>query len=110
MMIAPRRFLFLLASARRDGNSEWLNDRKMTMPGRFFTQSMLKRMVENGCQYAVVETSSEGIRQFRHRFINYDILVVTGLYPEHIESHQAPASRISHHHSTVLCEGICLHA
>lgn len=70
-----------------DGKNEWLNDKKMTMLGRFFTQKIMRQMVNNGCQYAVIETSSEGIRQFRHRFINYDVLVFTGLYPEHIESH-----------------------
>ncbi len=70
-----------------DGEQEWLNDKKMTMVGRFFTQKILSQMKKKGCQYAVVETTSEGIRQFRHRFINYDILVFTGLYPEHIESH-----------------------
>lgn len=70
-----------------DGERIWLNDKKMTMAGRFFTQKILARMVKNGCDYAIVETTSEGIRQYRHRFINYDILVFTGLYPEHIESH-----------------------
>jgi UDP-N-acetylmuramoyl-L-alanyl-D-glutamate--2,6-diaminopimelate ligase len=70
-----------------DGDKEWLNDKKMTMVGRFFTQKMIRQMVKNGCHYAIIETTSEGIRQFRHRFINYDILVFTGLYPEHIESH-----------------------
>jgi UDP-N-acetylmuramoyl-L-alanyl-D-glutamate--2,6-diaminopimelate ligase len=70
-----------------DGQREWLNDKKMTMVGRFFTQKLLREMVRNKCQYAIVETTSEGIKQFRHRFINYDILVFTGLYPEHIESH-----------------------
>lgn len=70
-----------------DGEKEWLNDKKMTMVGRMFTQKILRQMVKNGCQYAIVETTSEGIRQFRHKFINYDILVFTGLYPEHIESH-----------------------
>lgn len=70
-----------------DGDSEWLNDKKMTMPGRFFIQSSLAKMFKNGCRYAIVETTSEGIKQFRHRFINYDILIFTGLYPEHIESH-----------------------
>jgi len=70
-----------------DGRKEWLNDKKMTMPGRFFTQRMLRSMLRNKCEYAIVETTSEGIRQFRHRFINYDVLVFTGLYPEHIESH-----------------------
>jgi len=70
-----------------DGQKEWLNDKKMTMIGRFFTQKIIKQMAKNGCQYAIIETTSEGIRQFRHRFINYDILVFTGLYPEHIDSH-----------------------
>ncbi len=70
-----------------DGSSDWLNDKKMTMLGRGFTQKMLRKMVKNKCQYAIVETTSEGVRQFRHKSINYDILVFTGLYPEHIESH-----------------------
>ena len=70
-----------------DGEREWLNNKKMTMPGRFFIQKMIRRMARNGCRYAVIETTSEGIKQFRHRFINYDTLVFTGLYPEHIESH-----------------------
>lgn len=70
-----------------DGKQEWLNDKKMTMPGRFFIQQTLKKMLKNSCTYAVIETTSEGIKQFRHRFINYDIVLFTGLYPEHIESH-----------------------
>lgn len=70
-----------------DGEKEWLNDKKMTMVGRFFTQKLLRQMLKNSCQYAIIETTSEGIKQFRHRFINYDILLFTGLYPEHIESH-----------------------
>ncbi|MFH0923647.1 MAG: UDP-N-acetylmuramyl-tripeptide synthetase [Candidatus Falkowbacteria bacterium] len=70
-----------------DGEKEWLNDKKMTMVGRFFTQRMLRDMARNKCQYAIVETTSEGIVQYRHKFINYDILIFTGLYPEHIDSH-----------------------
>ncbi len=70
-----------------DGNREWLNDKKMTMPGRFFIQKILRSMVKNNCRYAIVETTSQGIDQFRHLFINYDTLVFTGLYPEHIEAH-----------------------
>jgi UDP-N-acetylmuramoyl-L-alanyl-D-glutamate--2,6-diaminopimelate ligase len=70
-----------------DGQKEWLNDKKMTMAGRFFTQRMLRKMLRNKCQYAIIETTSEGVKQYRHRFINYDILVFTGLYSEHIESH-----------------------
>lgn len=70
-----------------DGRREWLNDKKMTMPGRFFTQKILARMIKNGCRFAVIETTSEGVKQYRHRFINYDALIFTGLYPEHLEAH-----------------------
>ena len=70
-----------------DGKNEWLNDRKMTMAGRFFTQKILRSMVKNNCQFALIETTSQGLEQFRHKFINYDILIFTGLYSEHIEAH-----------------------
>lgn len=70
-----------------DGQREWLNDKKMTMPGRFFLQKNLRRMIKNGCRAVVVETTSQGIEQFRHRFLNYDLLLFTNLYPEHIEAH-----------------------
>ena len=69
------------------GEVEWANDQKMTMLGRFATQKMLRQMVDAGCVYAVVETSSQGISQSRHIGINYDMAVFTNLTPEHIEAH-----------------------
>jgi len=60
---------------------------KMTLPGRFFVQKFLREAVDAGCSHAVVEMTSEGARQFRHRFIELDALVFTNLTPEHIESH-----------------------
>ena len=67
------------------GDEEWKNDLKQTMPGRFYLQKLLSRMVKAGCQYAVIETSSEGIVQYRHRFIDYDAAVFLNLSPEHLE-------------------------
>ena len=69
------------------GTREWLNDKKMTMLGRFALQRLLREMVDAGCSYAVIETSSQGIVQHRHRAIAYDVAVFTNLTPEHIESH-----------------------
>lgn len=69
------------------GQREWLNDTKMTMLGRFRLQRLLREMVDAGCRYVVVETSSQGILQHRHRDINYDVAVFTNLTPEHIEAH-----------------------
>ncbi len=63
------------------------NRMKMTMPGRFALQRLLREMVEAGCRYAIIETSSQGILQSRHRAIDYDLAVFTNLTPEHIEAH-----------------------
>lgn len=69
------------------GQKEWPNELKMGMPGRFFMQKFLNQGVKAGCNYAVLEVTSEGIRQYRHKFINFDTAVFTNLSPEHIESH-----------------------
>jgi len=66
---------------------EWPNTLKMTMPGRFKLQKFLRQAVDSGCQYVVLEVTSEGIKQHRHRFINFDTAVFTNLTPEHIEVH-----------------------
>jgi len=68
-------------------DKEWPNLLKMTMPGRFQIQKFLKQAVNSSCQYAVLEVTSEGIKQHRHRFINFETAVFTNLTPEHIESH-----------------------
>ncbi|PJE59981.1 MAG: hypothetical protein COU85_00730 [Candidatus Portnoybacteria bacterium CG10_big_fil_rev_8_21_14_0_10_44_7] len=69
------------------GEKEWINREKQTMLGRLKLQKLLWRMRQAGCRYAVIETSSEGILQHRHRGIDYDIAVLTNLSPEHIERH-----------------------
>ncbi len=68
-------------------DKRWPNDKKMTMLGRGKIQKLLKQMVEAGCKYAVVETSSEGILQYRHYGLNYQIAVFTNLGTEHQERH-----------------------
>lgn len=68
-------------------DKEWINDLKQTMLGRFGLQRLLSQMVKAGCSYAVIETTSEGIAQYRHLGIDYDIAVFCNLTPEHIERH-----------------------
>ena len=71
----------------RIGDIEMLNKYHMTMPGRFILQGFLKKMLETGCEYCIVETTSEGIKQWRHYGIFYDIAIFTNLSPEHLQSH-----------------------
>jgi len=70
-----------------DGEKEVMNPYHMTMPGRFFIQKTLAQMVRNNCEYALVEVTSEGIKQYRHKFISFAGAVFTNLAPEHLEAH-----------------------
>ncbi|MBI5045617.1 MAG: UDP-N-acetylmuramoyl-L-alanyl-D-glutamate--2,6-diaminopimelate ligase [Candidatus Niyogibacteria bacterium] len=69
------------------GEREWPNELKMTMPGRAALQKFLAQAKKEKATHAVIEVTSEGIRQFRHKNINWEILVFTNITPEHIESH-----------------------
>jgi UDP-N-acetylmuramoyl-L-alanyl-D-glutamate--2,6-diaminopimelate ligase len=69
------------------GESERPNKYKMSMPGRFFMQKFIADAVKEKCDFVVVEMTSEGSKQFRHKFIYTDAFIFTNLSPEHIESH-----------------------
>src|SRR3989344_4102885 len=60
---------------------------KMTMPGRFFLQSFLRKAVDAQCTHAIIEMTSEGAVQYRHKGVELDALVFLNLAPEHLESH-----------------------
>lgn len=63
------------------------NPWNMTMPGRFMLQRALRKMAAANCEYVLVEVTSEGIKQWRHRGINFDTVCFTNISPEHIEAH-----------------------
>lgn len=66
---------------------EWPNNLKMTMPGRFKMHKLIHGAKKAGCEYLVLEVTSEGIKQQRHLGIKFDSAVLTNIYPEHLESH-----------------------
>ncbi|MFA5755192.1 MAG: Mur ligase family protein, partial [Candidatus Paceibacterota bacterium] len=70
------------------GDIEEENKMKMTMPGRFTLQKFLRKAVNQKCDYVIIEVTSEGIKQYRHCFINFDVVGITNLTPEHIEAHK----------------------
>ncbi|MBU1083408.1 UDP-N-acetylmuramoyl-L-alanyl-D-glutamate--2,6-diaminopimelate ligase [Patescibacteria group bacterium] len=77
----------------RIGEREVLNKYHMTMPGRFTIQKLLSEMVKAGCKYCLVETTSEGLKQYRHIGVYYDFAVFMNLSPEHLESHGGSFAR-----------------
>ncbi len=69
------------------GAKEEPNMLKMTMPGRFFVQKFLYEAKRAGCQYVFLEVTSEGVKQFRHKFTTLYAAIFTNLSEEHIEAH-----------------------
>jgi len=72
----------------RIGQQETLNKFHMTMPSPFIVQKFFKKTLKEKCVFAIIETTSEGIKQFRHKGIDFDFLVFTNLTPEHLPSHE----------------------
>ena len=68
-------------------DKDWPNKLRMTMMGGFQLQKFLRQAIDAGCEYVVLEITSEGIKQYRHKFINFELVAITNLTPEHIEAH-----------------------
>lgn len=71
-----------------NGISETVNRRGLSMPGGVVLQLCLRDMLKNGCSYAVIEATSEGLAQNRHFGIDFDAALFTNLSPAHIEAHR----------------------
>ncbi len=71
----------------RIGDEETMNPYHLSMPGPWILQKFLAKAVKEGCDHAVVEVTSEGIKQHRNRGIDFDVAVFTNLTPEHLPSH-----------------------
>jgi len=69
------------------GRKKWVNETKMTTLGPWETQSLLARMVKAKCQYAVIETSSHALTQYRVWGVDYDIVGLTNITREHLDFH-----------------------
>jgi UDP-N-acetylmuramoyl-L-alanyl-D-glutamate--2,6-diaminopimelate ligase len=70
------------------GNEEILNNTKMSTVDGVFLQKLLSQMVKNGCEYLVVEMSSQGLEQNRDKgLFGFDMGMFLNIYPEHIEAH-----------------------
>jgi UDP-N-acetylmuramoyl-L-alanyl-D-glutamate--2,6-diaminopimelate ligase len=70
------------------GKEETVNSTKMSSVDGILMQRLLQRMVNNGCEYAVIEMSSQGLEQNRQiGLYGFDAAIFLNIYPEHIEAH-----------------------
>ena len=63
------------------------NELKMTSPDAFDLQRWLSYAKKSGCEIAVIETASHGIKMHRNWGINYDICVLTNITQDHLDLH-----------------------
>jgi len=71
------------------GAKEWVNRTNMTTMTPFALQAYLKKMVQAGCTYAVVETSSHSIDQYRNWGVRYYVAAMTNVTQyEHLDYHK----------------------
>ena len=71
----------------KTGENSEHNKFGMSMPGLGYLQRFIRDAVKQKCDWVILEMTSEGAKQFRHKFIYLDAFIFTNLAPEHIESH-----------------------
>ncbi len=60
----------------------------VTTPNPFSLQKLLKEMVENKCEYAVIEATSQGLDQNRLLGCNISYALLTNITHEHLDYHK----------------------
>ncbi len=71
------------------GSKQWINDTNMTTMSPFALQGLLREMVQAGCTYAVIETSSHSIDQYRNWGVRYYAVAMTNVTHEHLDYHKS---------------------
>ncbi len=66
-----------------------VRDLKNTTPGSIELYKLLKKSVEAGCKYAVMEVSSQALDQGRVDFLEYDYAIFTNLTQDHLDYHKS---------------------
>ena len=69
------------------GAKEWTNKTNMTTVSPFSLQRLLRQMLNAGCNYAVIETTSHAISQFRNWGIRYYAVAMTNVTHDHLDYH-----------------------
>lgn len=70
------------------GDKEYVNDTKMTSPDAFLLQRLFKQAKDEGCEIAIIETASHGIKMSRIWWLEYDIAVLTNITQDHLDLHR----------------------
>ena len=84
---AGRKTGYLSSAEIKMGDEAQINDTHMTTLEAPDIQSALARMVEAGCEFAVIEASSHGLALHRVDVCDFDVAVFTTLGRDHLDFH-----------------------
>jgi UDP-N-acetylmuramoyl-L-alanyl-D-glutamate--2,6-diaminopimelate ligase len=84
------------------GNQVVKNSWHKTMPGRWHTQKLLRRMLNAGCKYAILEVPSEAQQNWRHIGINFDLIIFTNVTNEILATHKNSLDILHKHNKRLL--------
>lgn len=78
---------FITTADVKVGDQIWRNDTQHTTPEPVEVQGLLRRMADEGINYAVLESSSHALALDRLLHCEFDAAVFTNLSPEHLNFH-----------------------
>ena len=70
------------------GDEEMETGLHTTTPEALQLQDLLARMVQAGCEYAVIEATSHGLAQYRLEACHFDVAAITNITHEHLDYHK----------------------
>jgi len=78
---------FITTADVKVGDRVWYNDTQHTTPEPVEIYGLLRQMVDEGVEYAVVECSSHALALERMHHCEFDAALFTNLSPEHLNFH-----------------------
>lgn len=86
---AGKKVGLITSLSARIGNKEYDTGFHVTSPEPLELQKFLSKMVDQKCEYAVLEVTSHGLAQARVTGINFDTAVLTNITHEHLDYHKS---------------------
>lgn len=71
------------------GDEETETGLHTTTPEALELQNLLARMVQAGCEYAIIEATSHGLAQYRLEACHFDVAAITNITHEHLDYHKS---------------------
>lgn len=85
---AGKRVSMISTVNAKVGKMEYDTGLHTTTPDGFLVQKLLKKAIEEGEEYFVLEATSQGIDQNRDFGVNYELSVLTNITHDHLDYHE----------------------